>query len=88
MRKLATERDELRALYEQSQAIFDLREDAEELMPQVTAGTGNMLVVHNRISQLEKCRDALLAALPKGGTGSAIVHDYFKDVKVTSRAYF
>eukprot|EP00038_Savillea_parva_P030850 m.80871 g.80871 ORF g.80871 m.80871 type:complete len:904 (-) comp9374_c1_seq2:238-2949(-) len=87
VRVLASNRDELRALHEQIQSIFDLREDVAELMPQVTDGQGNMLVVHNRIAQLEKCRDSLLSALPKTGAAQATVLDYFRDVKVLSDSF-
>ena len=48
---------------------------------------GNMLVVHNRIAQLEKCRDSLLSALPKTGAAQATVLDYFRDVKVLSDSF-
>jgi hypothetical protein len=46
VRVLATDRDELKALHDQIQSIFDLREDVDELMPQVTEGTGQTLPAH------------------------------------------
>jgi hypothetical protein len=45
VRVLATGRDELKALHDQIQSIFDLRKNADGLMPQVTEGTGQTLAI-------------------------------------------
>jgi len=87
VRALAADRDQLRALHGQIQSIFKLQEDVDDIRAAVDDGTGNMLVVHHKISELETCRDALLSALPPKGAARKTVVDYFKDVKVLAESF-